>query len=540
MNSHRHPEDDQLLRYADGELPARQARKVKSHLESCWQCRTELEEIQKTVGECVRYRKNVLAEHLPPPPAAWAELSYKFDEVDASLAGGSWLDLLRPARRWVPVAATLLLGFVIYYQLRETPSVQAAELLRKAVAAADRTPEPAPGRVRIRTARRTIIRTAGMKTAETGPLDPLSARSYQQWRNNLPEKRDEVTTVGGNFQIRTSTDSGDLAQATLQLRAVDFHPVQERLEFRNRDWVEIEELPAELTAPPAPNVAADSTRPSVEPVLSPSSVTKLDEMPKPAPAATVGDELAVLVALHQVGADLGDPIEVRRASGQILVDGTGIDPERRRQIEQALPHTPNVVVHFSDADAAAPQPAKPVRGDAPVSHETAALQSRIEKQAGGRANYERLASDVLDSNDTLMSRAYALRRIAERFPAGIEPEMTAADRQVLRGLWRDHAAALQHEAARMERLLQPVLAPLGAGIIPATPPSAASWQAGTGELFTIARRLETLTAVMLGVAPGQTAGGDIPAQVLSTLAQLRASAEAYGPPGSTEPQRIQP
>ena len=35
----RHPENEQLLRYADGELPSRQARKIKAHLESCWQCR---------------------------------------------------------------------------------------------------------------------------------------------------------------------------------------------------------------------------------------------------------------------------------------------------------------------------------------------------------------------------------------------------------------------------------------------------------------------------------------------------------------------
>ena len=31
----------------------------------------ELEELQNTVGECVRYRKNILGRHLPPPPAPW-------------------------------------------------------------------------------------------------------------------------------------------------------------------------------------------------------------------------------------------------------------------------------------------------------------------------------------------------------------------------------------------------------------------------------------------------------------------------------------
>ena len=47
----RHPDGEQLLRYADGELPARQARKIKTHLESCWQCRAERERRVHAVGE---------------------------------------------------------------------------------------------------------------------------------------------------------------------------------------------------------------------------------------------------------------------------------------------------------------------------------------------------------------------------------------------------------------------------------------------------------------------------------------------------------
>ncbi len=82
----RHPDDEQLLRFADGELPARQASVVRSHLEACWQCRTELEELHQTVSECVRYRKDVLQTHLPPPPTAWGDIYQRFREIDASLS----------------------------------------------------------------------------------------------------------------------------------------------------------------------------------------------------------------------------------------------------------------------------------------------------------------------------------------------------------------------------------------------------------------------------------------------------------------------
>jgi anti-sigma factor RsiW len=60
MNSH--PEQALLLRFIDGELSGRKPRLVQRHLEACWECRTEVEELQATVAECVRYRNQFLAE----------------------------------------------------------------------------------------------------------------------------------------------------------------------------------------------------------------------------------------------------------------------------------------------------------------------------------------------------------------------------------------------------------------------------------------------------------------------------------------------
>src|SRR5437660_8727144 len=104
-----HPDGEQLLRYADGEAPAGAAAEIRSHLEACWQCRAELEELQKTVGECVRYRKNVLQRHLVPP-APWADIYRGFAEVDAALDRASfweraarlWQTPLHNAKRWAP------------------------------------------------------------------------------------------------------------------------------------------------------------------------------------------------------------------------------------------------------------------------------------------------------------------------------------------------------------------------------------------------------------------------------------------------------
>src|SRR6478672_10044758 len=169
-NARRHPDGEVLLRLADGELPGRQARKVRSHLESCWQCRTEFEDMQSIVGECVRYRANVLQPLMPVPPSAWRDITYRFDQIDASLARRSWFERLRPALTWIPAAAAVVVAVVVAYNhLHNTPAVEAAELLRKAVLAADAAPVTPKRQIRIRTRDRTVVRMASLRTTETGP-----------------------------------------------------------------------------------------------------------------------------------------------------------------------------------------------------------------------------------------------------------------------------------------------------------------------------------------------------------------------------------
>jgi len=253
-----HPDECLLLRYIDGELPSRKLRQVERHLEACWQCRTEVEELQATVADCVRYRKNVLAAHLPPPPNPWPDLYRGFDRIDAEQAGASWISrLIAPARnRWaMAAAAAAVLACGVFYQLRQTPSVEAAALLKKAVSAAEARPATTR-RYQIRTRTQKFIRTAGRRTADPAAAsldarfeaahydleDPLSAKSFQGWRGALSSKQDEVTTVADCYQIHTTTPEGELASASLMLRETDLEPVEARLEFRDREWVELTEI----------------------------------------------------------------------------------------------------------------------------------------------------------------------------------------------------------------------------------------------------------------------------------------------------------
>jgi len=535
-----HLEDGLALRYLDGELPARKARQVRRHLEACWHCRAEMEALEATVADCMRYRKQVLEAYLPEAPHPWADLSRGFDRIDAELSAAPFwkrLGHLPPSLVWSAAAvAVAALVCAVYYQLRETPSVQAAMLLHKAVAAADAQPLR-PRRYRIRTGTAQVTRTLGTAKSVNAPLppamavlfeeahynadDPLSARSFAAWRDQLPEKRDEVGTVDNCYQVRTFTDTGDLASATLRLRTEDLAPVEGKLEFRDRNWIELtdlSELPDQDDGSPVAISGESPVRPAVP--SRPAAIA-------PEGSASISDELQVLAALHGIGADLGDPVEVKFSNGRVEVSGVGVSTERQRQIRGLLETMPRVEVAFSDPGAAPAPPQAAAPEPAPVFSPAPKLQTGLEQQLGGRAELERFSSRVLDWNEAAMARAYALRGLAQRFPAGSESSMAAEDRRVLRQMAREHIDALAVHIRGMESVLAPVLTGLGGAVPPqpSEPSSVTAWQPASEQVFRSSRRVEVLVSLLLGVASGEKPSADLPGTLLVALKDLRANLE---------------
>lgn len=515
-----HPGEEQLLRYLDGELSQTDAVEVRSHLDACWDCRLEVEELQKTIASCVRYRR-VLQARLPEPPHQWPDIYRKFAEVDETLSRPSifaraW-DQLWNVRQWTAVAAALALVCVLTVQLVETPSAQAAELLQKAVLVKKTSPVRAGG-IRIRTRKHTLIRSAALNRKIYETLDPevltsilalfrsaqynwespLDAAAYKSWHDQLTNPRDEVKETPGAYRIETKPQSSELTSATLVLRRPDLQPVQERFEFKNQDWMEITAVDEPVPTLPE---AAHSNLPR------PSAVVK---------RAATDEELNVLAALHRIGADLGDPIQVtRQPDGEVLVSGIGIPLGRQQEVRDALAQLPNVAVRFSDSSparldsAAAASPSEPVRSDA---------QTRVISQVGGRAAFDQIGGQALDLSEPLMSRVYALHRLAERFPVDAEAALPPAEREKLARLRQEHLAALRTQLASLEQVLAPVTGKIRP---PANTAEPASWQANAEELFQSARRLDKLIAVTFGASPATTSSSDLPAQLSSSLGNLR-------------------
>lgn len=542
-----HPEDGLLLRYIDGELPARKIRQVAHHLEACWQCRSEVEDLQGTVADCVRYRKNVLETHLPPPPNPWPDLYREFARVDASLSEEPWMARLKRSlgsptiRRWgVAVAAALVVAVGVFQQLHETPSVQAATLLKRAVSAAGARPG-VQRRILVQTKTQRMTRVIG--SHRTAPVveplaatlqarfqaahydwdDPLSAKAYQSWFDGLATRQDEVTTVADPqwpaercYQIRTVTPEGSLAAASLMLRATDLRPVESKLEFRDREWVEFTEITEATTRDDGRPVATN-----VEPPIGRAEPSRLARTP-PGPTASISDELQVLAALHEIGADLGDPVEVKRSAGRILVSGVGIPPQRQKQIHALLDAMPHVDIQFSEP-AAAPLPAEPpVPDTASSGSKPAGIQARVEQQVGGRAEFERFSAQVLDRTESMMSRAYALRALAQRFPPDTEADLSPRERQLLRDMARENAARLSKEASGIERALNPILAEMGGSVASRPAANQSAWEPAAEELLRASHRVEVLVSVMLGATRGDSATDHLPSELLSAIRELRA------------------
>jgi hypothetical protein len=300
--------------------------------------------------------------------------------------------------------------------------------------------------------------------------------------------------------------------------------VESTLQFRGSEPVEIRELPLEpLSAePPVASLAPKS------PVTAPSSSPAPERvLPRAPESVSPAEELKVFAALRRLDADLGEPIEVKSSGSHILVSGVGIPAGRRQQLSSELGSLQGVEVQFTDPSGAVPANITGSSTVATVNPEVARIQSRIEVQLGGRASFEHFADQVLDRNEALLSRAHALRRLAERFPPRVEVQLSAGDRAVLAGMRLQHAQALLERSVEVEKSLSPILTAIGAKPGPLSNTLSPVWQEATEELFQQARTGETLLAVILGGAASNSVAPDLPSQMLTSLTLLRAEAEAY-------------
>ena len=427
-----HSEELLLLSYLDGELDAARAAEVRQHLDTCDECRQYLAEARAAL----RFHDEATRAMLPAPPRLWADLRPRFNDLDAERRQ---LRRSRPSFQpvWWAAAAAVIALAVIVLRLSTGETVSAAELLARASVR-----ESTPVRVQVKTRNRSFVRSAReasdpelatlFRNANFDWEQPLRAGAFSDWRNGLSEKRDDVRILqnppvgkGRFYRITTTTPNGGLSEVTLTIRAADLRAVEERFQFRNSEWVEISEAPVQNESDPE------------RPAISQGAI--------PQAGVTILDEIRVFEALHGIGADLGEPIEVRRTDSAVEVTVLGANARREKEIRDALNGVPHVIAKFEQPQAV--RGATGESGQAASETPSGPLHSRLLHVMGSSANVDAFANAALETSEAILAKAHAIRQLAERFPAPNESVHAMA---------LDHHRALRDEVTHLREVLHPL------------------------------------------------------------------------------------
>ena len=278
--------------------------------------------------------------------------------------------------------------------------------------------------------------------------------------------------------------------------------------------------------PSAPAPVLKPASPAVPPLPVPvapvpksgNSAVLANAKPEPAATVTASAEVAAWVKLHDLGADLGEPVDVVSAgNGSATVVCRQMGQEREAEIRAAMAGIAGVSVH---TEAAPPEgsrrnPRAMLSSSAGANPAEPVLIAAL----GGRSAFDRLANEVLEADDAVVSRAHAIRGIEERFPPGRLESLDVSDRAALERIAIDHRRAARESGLRLDRLLAPAVTALGTV-------NPASRNASESGLFAAAQRMDRIVSVVFGGSPSALTAGELGAELNAARAQLATALEA--------------
>jgi hypothetical protein len=165
----------------------------------------------------------------------------------------------------------------------------------------------------------------------------------------------------------------------------------------------------------------------------------------------------VLAALNEIGADVGEPIEVSDdAQHQVLVRASGLTPERARQVAavlESLPHV-KIVLNAENGGSLSSRPAITERSSAGMPR---TLRQKFEDSLGGAVALQEATDRILEASGLAVAQTHALEVLVTKFPPQTEAVLAEVDRALLRRLRQGHVTALDDLTARIATGLEPIL-----------------------------------------------------------------------------------
>ena len=547
-----HPDEDQLLLTLEQELPPDDAARVEKHLGNCWSCRARYEEMQRGILAFVEYREKRYLPLVAMPPDDTSGFRDRLriflkESSPVGLLTRIWRGLIGfvalPGQvkwvnvRWVSAVAATMAGVIFWVYVIGNPGVMSAsELLTRAVAAQN-PPVAAVTRGRrhtvhqkmqIRSGNQTVVRdfqwTAGNPIGQArwnGQADlfswsaPLTAEGFAGWRNSLREKKDTVKRAGNLLTLDTATSQDFIRDASIVIRAGDFHPVEQHLRFANNQRLDFIELAFAIDEEPQPAPEPLAPGPIAQAPPRPAGVPAPPGPAVPPPADLDEAELRLRYTLFQHQWDLGEDLVIQRDSGQVVLSGIVSSGERKDEMQAVLNQLPNVrfsvdVPGATPAQSGAAQArSEPAQGTAPL------LDGTLDRAFSSREDRLAFVDRSLSDSDVALSHAWALRRLAERYDEDSERALKPESDQKLYEMLRAHLQQLSQANDGLAALL--TLLP--AGPAPGSPAIPVAWRTRISALFSAVQQQDRLVS-------GLVAGSQVNGQNLATAsANLRAEHE---------------
>jgi len=534
-----------LLLFVDGELSLGRMRAAHEHLYSCWNCRRDLEGLERDINAIVDAQNHHFLPSAPGAVRPWTS----FEEMVASLPARQSLfgPLFRKARRlaggdpfgslrWTVAVVTLLCVVVGAFWI--TPARLSAAVVMRNVLAADviatRTAAGQVIRERVRIERRdrhgaagkwseveswkegnrTVWRGGGSdlhRRYQERQIDmelPLAAVACERWLRETGANP-KVSKRAGIVELRADAagPDSDLQSVSLRVRSDIWRVEGVRLTFTDgifdvsevdftvlkRDEIApdlLEVLEPSALAPMAVDAKrlAESYRDPLMPSVSGAS-----------PAVNLSEvELRIQFRLHEMGADLSEPIELNKGTREIVISARGASPERKQQLAAAFGGGQPFVRLELDAGVSS---AGNLRELPAIAASGADLSSVPDKQLaeffGDAAAQERFARMVLEADSSVLAHLYALRNLAVLWPADVEANLSGEGRGELRTMVEDHRRALRTTLPELKALLLPLIqkfCPGGAASSPSPHPF--RWRQSASVLQTARSLDRTLRALL--------------------------------------------
>jgi anti-sigma-K factor RskA len=559
-----HPDQAMLLEAIDGELPPDAAQAVSDHLLGCALCRQEFASLQQTLHHASHLLHDAYQQQLPPSAASRREFRERLAALDRRSASSAWWRRRTPWRLAALAAASAAAVALIlfFYPERTLHTVSARDVLDRAqsVSALEASQVALPAvrqKFRIRIGAQEMTRTiyrdrrghkqwelwdgahlpARMAPAAAEELrlrlagspidwsDPLSADSFTRWYlRHADKQRDVVTEETDLVSVQATAVSGPVVYATLRLRTADYHPISESLSFEDRQSVEISELEYEVLRDE--RALAQFSAPQ-----SPQSPPPLDKK-----SDSLDAELQARSILHEIGADLGGEIQVRHSDGRAVeISGFVGTARQKTQLQAALAHIPGIVTRLTTLDDI---PTRESRTQGIAKGEGGAglsLGDALSDRMPDSIEREESASQALDLSQIILSQAFALNRLSERYTPEEESRLSDAGRATLRRIAADHADVVTRTAGN---LLQHISTGFGTPAMSTlSVVMAGPWQNRSAALVTAAQRLDSgLTAFFSQTSDSATVAqrkSAIPpeiANLLTMAVELQKELAPLGPP----------